>query len=667
MTMTSRTTLLPLLFALLISSAMGQPECSPFFSDHMVIQRGMPIHLDGHAAPDGPVTAELRSLDESFTTTTQTDSTGHFVVAFPELPAGGPYEITITDADGAVTLHDIMIGDLWICSGQSNMAWSLSQADGGAAAIEHSYNPHLRLFTVPPAQSMTPSEDVVGGPWHRSSPDSTPDFSAVGYFFGRELQERSGVPIGLINSSWGGTQIQPWTHADAYPNSDGLDYIVEPTSSSAHPTPTGLAPVDEARLNALLKTLPKAKTVKPYNALIRSSANPTRPGQIYNAMIHPLTRYPIRGVIWYQGESNASRAVEYRRLFPLMIQDWRKRWDQPDLPFLFVQLANYMARMTSPQESDWAALREAQLMTLDLPHTGMAVTIDIGEADDIHPRNKLDVGLRLARHALAQCYQIETGPVDGPFLDTVSTSGDELTLTFSSAPGGLELREPVAGTFAIATEDGPFQWANVRLDEETIVLSAPEVRHPAQVRYAWADNPPSPLYNESGLPASPFRTDDRPLPSAGRRSGPVMNASDASTREELLESQDWTETENARIAVSSFQEGNPIQGAIDGDPLTRWSSEELGALLLADLGDRATCREVALQLFWGDRRQSIFRIETSVDGIEWHEVFYGTSSGQSVGEERFPVSSEPVRYVLMTFYGNSDSLWNSVNEIRFIP
>lgn len=656
-----------LLSTFLVGPILGQPECSPFFSDHMVIQRGMPIAIDGRAAPDGHLTAELKSLDATFTAMAQTDATGAFVVRFPELPAGGPYELTIQDADGSVALQDIMIGDIWICSGQSNMAWPLSQVNGGQEAIERSHNPNIRLFTVPRAQANAPSEELIGGPWLRSSPASTPDFSAVGYFFGRELQQRSGVPIGLINSSWGGTRIEPWTHADAFPDAIVQKPLVPKVVPSTPATPSGLSRADEDRLNAFLQTLPKAKTVSPYNALIRSSANPIRPGQIYNAMIHPLTRYPICGAIWYQGESNASQAVAYRSLFPQMIEDWRKRWNQPDFPFLYVQLANFMERMDTPQESNWAALREAQSMTLSLPHTGMAVTIDIGEADDIHPRNKLDVGRRLALHALDQVYSIRTGPVDGPVLVAQIASEDELTLFFENASEGLELREPVAGAFAIADEKGPFHWADVHVDGEAVILGSPEVANPVHVRYAWANNPTSPLTNASGLPASPFRTDDRPLT---KPTPAVIQSADFPDVEDgasVLESQDWIPAGNARIAVSGFQAGNPGRGVVDGDPVTRWSAEGLDVQLLADLGASGSCREIGLQFFSGDKRNTIFKIEFSQDGESWEEAFYGASSGQVAGEEIFPVTTESVRFVLLTFYGNSENLWSSVNEIRFIP
>lgn len=345
------------------------------------------------------------------------------------------------------------------------------------------------------------------------SPETVPGFSAVGYFFGRELHKELNVPIGLIHTSWGGTPAESWTRRGALESVPDCMPILERFDEAMAKYPEAKKKYDESMI-AWKEDVKKAKA-EGKNPPRRPGApfgpgNPHSPAGLYNAMIAPLIPYSIGGAIWYQGESNAGRAYQYRKLFPAMITNWRKDWGQGDFPFLFVQLANFMAVDPEPVDSAWAELREAQLMTLALPNAGMAVIIDIGEARDIHPKNKQDVGKRLALWALGKSYgkkQVYSGPI----YKSKRTEGNKITLEFEHVGGGLAAGggEPLKG-FAVAGADRKFVWADAKIDGNTVIISSDEVSEPAAVRYGWANNPVCNLYNKEGLPASPFRTDDWP-------------------------------------------------------------------------------------------------------------------------------------------------------------
>jgi sialate O-acetylesterase len=339
------------------------------------------------------------------------------------------------------------------------------------------------------------------------------DFSAVAYYFGRELYKELDVPIGLIHTSWGGTPAEAWTSPATLEGNLAFEPIIRRYKEAVANYPQAKKEFEE-KLEQWKKEAEKAKAegtqAPPRPSEPFGPGHPHSPSGLYNAMIAPLVPYAICGAIWYQGESNAGRAYQYRELFPAMIKSWWKSWPQLSFPFLFVQLANYRQTKDAPAESDWAELREAQLMTLALPDTGMAITIDIGEADDIHPKNKQDVGKRLALWALAKTYGRNVVH-SGPIYKSMDTKDGKIIVHFDHIGGGLVTRDggPLKG-FAIAGADQSFVWADARIDGDTVVVSSEKTAEPVAVRYAWADNPICNLCNKAGLPASPFRTDTWP-------------------------------------------------------------------------------------------------------------------------------------------------------------
>lgn len=462
---------------LFAQSASADPTLPAVFGRHGVLQQGMPIAVWGSADPGERITVRLAARSAS----TVTDEEGRWSVELPALKAGGPHVLSVKGRS-TIRIKDVLIGEVWVCSGQSNMAWPVRRSRDAKSEIEATDYPRIRLFSVPRRSSLDLQDDVKAR-WVTCDSTSVAGFSAVAYYFGRELHETLKVPIGLVHTSWGGTPAESWT----------------PTAAIQ-------------REPSLLPLLDQWKQ-RIADALAKGAKDPSlhhhHPGNLYRGMIAPLAGLSVRGVIWYQGESNAGRAWQYRTLFPVMIRAWRTVWSLPDLPFHFVQLANFKAVKEEPGDSAWAELRDAQLHTLrTVPDTGMAVTIDIGEAKDIHPKNKQDVGKRLARWALHDQYGKQVVP-SGPLYREHEIVGAKVVLRFDHLGGGLEARE---GTtlkgFTVAGEDQVFVPAMARVEDETVVVFAPEVLHPKAVRYAWADNPICNLENAEGLPASPFRTDD---------------------------------------------------------------------------------------------------------------------------------------------------------------
>jgi len=605
-------------------------------------------------------TVTVRFADQE--ANTQADAEGRWEVRLQLMSASSePRTLTVESQNVAVAFSNVLVGEVWVCSGQSNMEMGLTNCQNAEAEIATAQFPDVRLFTVPKRTMMQPETDIPDGTWKVCTPETAPPFSGVAYFFGRELHRRLGVPIGLIDTSLGGTTAEAWTSRDGLLGDPKVREIVEemdrniplweqqraewqakicaleertkdienlgfPQGWADFPCPSGewremeipglwqnrghnvsgifwfrkevelpaswvgknlvlsLGAADKSdisyfnnekvgtvsmkeepgawslprvypvpgrlakagrnviavrvhsdRYNGGLngpasvmqlscpalpdaKPLPLAGTwhyaIETNYGLVELPPEPLSPGNInmpcglYNGMIAPLTPFAVRGAIWYQGESNAGRACQYRALFPALIRDWRKAWGQPDFAFYFVQLANHMAVKSIPDESQWAELREAQTLTLALPHTGMAVAIDIGEAEDIHPRNKQDVGLRLTLNALHQTYGQDSVIPCGPLFQEFQREGRSIRLAFHYVGEGLCAKgEPLQG-FAIAGADRKFVWADARIEGETVVVSSPEVPDPVTVRYAWADNPVCNLYNAAGLPASPFRADD---------------------------------------------------------------------------------------------------------------------------------------------------------------
>lgn len=650
---------LPLIVLGVLSAAANgdeRPYLHPLFTDHMVLQRGIETPVWGWTQPGAVVTVSLQGKTAQGTA----GEDGRWLAKLPPLFAGGPFEMHVLGPQRAV-VKDVLVGEVWICSGQSNMEWSVANSSNAEKEVAEAKHPRLRLFTVPKTIALEP-QSLVQSSWQVCSPETIPGFSAVGYFFGRELQQRIDFPVGLIHTSWGGTVAEAWTSAEALaalddfkepvetlrqqaaaakgggdnydqqlahwwqandpgskaganwqardfaaedwgvmnlpgawenaglPNFDGIVWfrraVEVPAELAGKTAQLELGPIDDVddtwlngervggmpvwtavrsypiaagKLQAganvvavrVLDTggggglygqpeqmrlvIPKqegveADVVIPLNGewKYRASAplgelqpmpqrigsNPNVVTVLYNGMIAPLVPYGVRGAIWYQGESNAGRAMQYRKLLPALIQDWRARFAAPELSFHIVQLANFMEAQSTPVQSGWAELREAQLLTAQAdPKVGLAVTTDIGDAADIHPRDKQNVGRRLALQALAATYGRTDVVSAGPTFTGMTIDGDKATLQFSHVGGGLQAKGggELKG-FAIAGADGSFVWAKAEIVDGTVVVSSPEVSAPAAVRYNWANNPIGNLINKEGLPAGPFRTDVPPTP-----------------------------------------------------------------------------------------------------------------------------------------------------------
>jgi sialate O-acetylesterase len=481
-------------------------------SDGMVLQQGMKVSIWGMADPGEKVSVTLNDQQASAVA----DTEGRWRVPMGPLSAGGPFTLTIAGRN-TITLHDVLVGEVWVCSGQSNMEMPVGANRQGSLGvvnyqdeIAHADYPMVRMFTVQKAVAAKPQTDVKGY-WVAASPQTVSDFSAVGYFFGRDLHKVLHVPVGMIHSSWGGTPAESWTSRGTLEADPDFKSILDSGTKLLSPYP-GIFQEFEQQLARWRQDSDKAESQgAPVPELPASPNDPRRhswrPAGLFNAMVMPLTPYAIRGAIWYQGESNAGRPAQYRKLFPAMIRDWRRAWGEGDFPFLFVQLANW--GIHSPQ-SNWPELREAQLMTLSLPKTGMAVTIDIGDGSDIHPRNKQDVGFRLALAAQAIAYKQDV-MYSGPIYQSMAGEGGRIRLHFKDVYGGLMAKNAsglkISG-FEIAGPDRKFESAEAEIDGDTIVVHSGKVNQPAAVRYAWGMNPSCNLYNRAGLPASPFRTDD---------------------------------------------------------------------------------------------------------------------------------------------------------------
>ena len=642
-------------FLLMGSNLSAEVTLPMVIGSHMILQRNEHVKIWGWADQGERVTVSVAGQSVR----TKTDKEGRWEVTLEPMQAGGPLEMKI-EGKNLITLKDILIGDVWICSGQSNMEWTVNNSNNADEEIENAYYPQIRLFEVPNNVRFQPADDIPSGEWKVCSPESVRNFSAVGYYFGRQIHQETGIPIGLISTNWGGTNVETWTSAEMSQNDpemkeavDGIEDMdmdklmavleerrkemlsslgeLEPGMVNGNPLwaagqidlsawkhmevpglweQKGLNGVDgvvwfrksviltgeEAESGAVLSMgaiddsdqtwingMEAGSTINQYDkarvyrigpeklkegeniiavrvedtgggggfwgeademvlktasrniplagewlyrvssegfkANIENAVNPnSRPTLLFNGMIHPLLNYKVAGAIWYQGEANAGRAYKYRTRFTNLIKDWRNQWDNPELGFYFVQLANFMQPRVQPGESEWAELREAQLMALSLPKTGMAVTIDIGEANNIHPRNKQDVGKRLALAALHDTYGKDV-VYSGPVFQSMQVEGDRVVVSFDPMGSGLLVRDKygyVKG-FAVAGTDRVFHWARGMQDGNRIVLQSDQVKNPVAVRYGWADNPDDVnLYNLEGLPASPFRTDEWPGITADR-------------------------------------------------------------------------------------------------------------------------------------------------------
>jgi sialate O-acetylesterase len=509
-----RTTVLAaLVMAITALVARAELTLPSYYSDHMVLQRDVKLPIWGRAKAGEAVTVKLD--DQAVTGAVKPD--GEFVVELPAMKEGGPHTLTIDAGGESKTFKDVLIGDVWVCAGQSNMEFGVGGALNAAEEIKSANQPTIRLLSIPAFIVPTKATELKTH-WSECTPQTAAGFSAVGYFFGRQINKEIGVPVGLIGSYWGGTVAEAWTspkgmqREEVKPIADRYAAAVAAYETAAKDYQAKLAAWKAASEKAAADGTPApAKPAAP----VDPRTVPNFPSNLFNSKIAPLTRFPIKGVIWYQGESNAGFAWMYRYLFPVMINSWRDAWGQGNFPFLFVQLANFGPVKPEPSESAWAELREAQQMSTRLPKTGMAVTIDIGEANDIHPKNKQEVARRLVLLVHKIAYdktKDEKYVFCGPVWDTqpYAVQNGGITLGFYQTGSGLATRGggPVKG-FAISGRDHKWHWADAVIEEDGkhVRVSSKEVPKPFVVRYAWADSPEANLINKEGLPAGPFRTD----------------------------------------------------------------------------------------------------------------------------------------------------------------
>jgi len=482
------------------------------FSDNMVLQQGVPLRVWGWANPDEQVTVEFRKQKAAVTT----GADGRWSVALRAERAGGPDSLIVTGAK-RLEINNVLVGEVWVCSGQSNMEWPLSRAFEPAADIAAAEIPQIRLFTVPKKKAVAPVDDVAAQ-WVLCSPSTVPNFSAVAFYFGRALRQARHVPVGLIHTSWGGSPAEVWMSQEALGANEAYrrDILDTYTQVKANYDRT-LAQWEQD----------KAEAEKAGRAFQKGRpGQPWCPTELYNGMIAPLLPFPICGAIWYQGESNAGRAWQYRTLFADMIRNWRQAWGQGNFTFLAVQLAPWdrnkkrpIEEITAePVESDWAELREAQvIVSQTLPKVGVVVITDVGDKDDIHPTKKAPVGERLALAAQVIAYREKIAGLS-PVYKRVRFSDDSATVTFDRVGQGLEARGGDLTGFAVAGSDRKFVWAKAEIKgRNRVVVSSPSVPAPVAVRFGWADCPVVNLFSKAGLPASPFRTDDFPMVSAPKK------------------------------------------------------------------------------------------------------------------------------------------------------
>jgi sialate O-acetylesterase len=453
-----------------VAAAQAAVKLPAIIGDHMVLQRDQPLPIWGWDTPGTEITV---TLGETRATATA-DETGKWCVQLPAMCAGGPYTMSVQGTD-TVSVTDILIGEVWICSGQSNMEWTVSNSNNPAEEIAAADHPRIRHIKIQHTPAREPREAVPSDGWQACSPQTVPNFTAVGYFFGRQLQRELDVPIGLIGSNWGGTRIEPWT-----------------------------PPIGFQQVPALQDLADKLETFPSVND--DGNVNHQSPLALYNGMIHPLVPFAVRGAIWYQGESNNGEGMLYHEKMKALISGWRAVWNNDEMPLYFVQLAPFRY---GGNPTALPGIWEAQTATLSVPHTGMAVTVDISDLADIHPRNKQDVGKRLALWALAKDYGKTDLVYSGPLYKSMTVEGNTIRLAFEHAEGGLVARDgqPLSH-FTIAGEDRNFVAAQAEIDGQTVVVQADAVPHPVAVRFGWHQEAEPNLSNQAGLPASPFRTDN---------------------------------------------------------------------------------------------------------------------------------------------------------------
>lgn len=499
--------LLLTLLALFPTWTIGQVRLHPLFQDRMVLQQQTESPIWGWAEPGEEIVVSFRGAEAR----TTAGSNGDWRVDLPTSDAGGPFELKIKGTN-EVVLSNVLVGEVWVCAGQSNMERPISMEWDGEKEIVTTTYPGIRLFQVGQAAAREPQE-ALEGTWKVAEPSAVGEFSAAGFYFGRELSRALNIPIGLIQATWDGSGMYAWSPRSAieevwepkHLEKAALDLEESQQAAQDYHRAYGEWIAEAEAAEKAGKPVPAPP--EPPDDKRRSQDSPSR---LFNGMIAPLIPLAIRGVVWHQGESDAHRAVRHTKMFPALIRGWRREWGIGDFPFYYVQLNNYLETSPEPAKSKWACFREEQLQALSEPNTGMVVALDIGDPHDIHPKNKKEVGRRLSLIALARVYGRDI-PYSGPIYESMKVEGDKIRLNFKHTEGGLAARGggDLAG-FAVAGQDRRFRWAKPEIEGDAVVVGSPEVPLPVAARYGWDDNPVCNLFNGAGLPASPFRTDDWP-------------------------------------------------------------------------------------------------------------------------------------------------------------
>lgn len=505
-------------------TALGEVRLARLFSSDMMLQRNRPIAVWGWATPGEAVTVTLGAAQAKATATAE----GDWSVQLPALKEGEALVMTVAGAN-TLTLKNLIVGDIWVCSGQSNMEMAVMGCNS-PEDVKGAEFPKIRCIKFNHIPSASPERDipVSSSSWKVCSPQTVAGFTAAGYFFAREVHQKTGVPIGLIDVNWGGTAIEPWIAPGGLAGITELGYLQQHYTKIMNEYQARLPGeldrletwVKAARAALAANTAVPTAPATPAPAFWRQGDGPTA-FSLYFGMVHPLVRFPITGALWYQGESNGGEADSYYHKMRALITGWRSAWKQGDFPFYYVQLASYLAPNPNPAGGDgWARVRDAQTRAMSIPNTGMASAVDVGNAGNIHPTNKQDVGLRLARWALRNDYGVKELVPSGPIFKEMKAEGNKIRISFTYVGSGLMIgkkdgRAPVVedaasklARFAIAGEDKQWVWADAVIDGATVLVSSPKVPAPVAVRYAFTTNPEGAnLYNKDGLPAIPFRTD----------------------------------------------------------------------------------------------------------------------------------------------------------------
>ncbi len=498
--------IIALVFCSILQAKIKLPA---ILSDNMVMRQNADTPLWGQTSPNETVTVKCSWSGDEYKT--KSDNSGKWKISVATPASGGTHTVTIKDGDSEVTLSNILMGEVWLCGGQSNMRWEISRLSDAQKILETCDSNTIRLFKVDRTVEF-PSRSDVAAVWTACDKETVADFSAVGYLYGRILSQQLGVPVGLIECDWGASSVEAWfsrAELERYPEykqllseSDELLKQYQPALAQWRETERQYnKEVEQAAKEG--RKEPTAPRM-PYEVSIQKRA-----AAAYENMVEPIIGYGITGVIFYQGEANANRAYQYRKLFPRMITLWRNQWQQGDFPFYFVQLANFGKPLAEPADDAWAEIRQAQAMALSLPKTGMASAIDIGDAANIHPDNKLEVARRLSLIALADTYAKDIA-YSGAVYKSMKIDKGKIIITFDHTGGKLTAKGGELAGFAIAGADRKFVWADAEISGDTVIVSSPLITEPVAVRYGWARNPQSSLYNKASLPATPFRTDDWP-------------------------------------------------------------------------------------------------------------------------------------------------------------